>query len=84
LPSFAGRVLVCALFGALSTLPRGLVLAPLKWLLGMDTELVLLKTLLASATAICFGAAGGALVPPIYRRLAANDLLPSRTESPSR
>jgi hypothetical protein len=77
-PRFAGRVAICALLGALSTLPRGLVLAPLEWLLGMDAELLILKTVLASAAAMVFGAVGGALVPPIYRRLAANGLLPAR------
>lgn len=78
-PRFAMRTATCALLGALSALPRGVLLAPVEWLLGVDTELIVWQTILGSIAAMLFGAAGGALVPSVYRRLAANDLLPGRS-----
>jgi hypothetical protein len=77
-PRFALRAATCALLGALAALPRGLLLAPLEWLLGVDAELIFWQALLGSIAAMLFGAAGAALVPSVYRRLAANDLLPRR------
>lgn len=80
-PGFASRPLVCAAIGAVAGSTRGLVFAPLELVLGVTPDLVLAHAATSTLGGAAFGALGGALVPPLYRRLAAHQLLPEAQAS---
>lgn len=75
-PRFATRPLTCAVIAAVAGSTRGLVFAPLEFAIGVNPELALAHALASAAGGAAFGALGGALVPSVYRRLAAHQLLP--------
>lgn len=81
-PMLAHRYIACVIAAAAAAGSRVIILAMVDWLVGMDLELVLQHIVLSSIMNIAFGAIGGAMVPPVVRRLAANGLIPSAGPEP--
>lgn len=76
-PLLAQRYVACIIVGAVAAGSRVIILGLIDWLVGMERELILQHMVLLSAMNMAFGAIGGAMVPPVARRLAAHGLIPS-------
>jgi len=76
LPDPGRHVLSAALVGAAAGATRFASLALVELLIGVEPALILGHALVAGGAAAAFGALGGALVPPVARRLRAHGVIP--------
>ena len=75
MPQMAGSYVLCAIAGAAGAATRFLSIIFVEWILGMDWDLIVQHALISSACGVLFGVAGSSMVPPIFKRLKAHQLV---------
>ncbi len=76
-PRVVTSYLACLLVGAIASAGKGASGIGIDYLMGMETGMVVRHVLIATAWSVVFGVLGASLVPPVVRRLQANNLIPS-------
>ena len=76
-PGMASSYVACILVGALASVSKNVSAVGIDLLMGMEEDVVLRHVLVTSVSSALFGALGASLVPPVVRRLRANNLIPS-------
>ena len=74
-PGFVTSLLACAAVGVIASLSRAFVNTGVEWLLGMDEEIMLQKTVISAGLNGLWGGLGALAVPAIIRRLRKNGLI---------
>ncbi|TSK06567.1 MAG: hypothetical protein FPO08_07855 [Geobacter sp.] len=74
-PGFVTSLLACATVGVLASLLRAGANTGVEWLLGMDEEIMLQKTVISAGLNGLWGGLGALAVPAIIRRLRKNGLI---------
>ena len=74
-PAFVGNLFACLLVGAGAAALRALADVWLEWLSGMETEVMLQKTVITASLFALYGGLGSLAVPSIIRRLRKNGLI---------
>jgi hypothetical protein len=77
LPGMASSWIACLAVGALASVSKNVSAVGIDLLMGMEEDVVLRHVIITSVSSALFGALGAALVPPVVRRLRANNLIPS-------
>lgn len=78
-PGFVMSLLACATVGVLASLLRAGANIGVEWLLGMDEEIMLQKTVISAGMNGLWGGLGALAVPAIIRRLRKNGLIDQGT-----
>ncbi|MDA8428545.1 MAG: hypothetical protein M0T70_04755 [Geobacteraceae bacterium] len=74
-PAFVTSVVACVLVGSVSAAVRALSDTWIEWLSGMDTEIVLQKTIITASLFALYAGLSALAVPSIIRRLQRNGLI---------
>jgi hypothetical protein len=76
-PRMVRSYIACLLVGVIASATKGVTGILLDYLMGMDPDVVVRHVFIATIASAIFGALGAFMVPPVIRRLQANDLIPS-------
>jgi hypothetical protein len=69
--------IACLLVGIIASASKAVSGIGIDLLLGMETEIIIQHVIVTTIGSTVFGALGSLLVPPVIRRLQANNLIPS-------
>ncbi len=76
-PRMVSSYVACVLVGILAAISKNVSGIGIDFLMGMEEEVILQHVVITTASSAAFGALGASLVPPVVRRLQANNLIPS-------
>jgi len=76
-PRVVSSYVACLLVGILAAASKNVSAVGIDLLMGMERGIVVRHMIVTTASAAIFGALGASLVPPVVRRLRANNLIPS-------
>jgi hypothetical protein len=79
-PRMVTSYVACILVGVAASATKGVSRLLVDYVMGMETSIVLWHVFTATIASVIFGALGATMVPPVARRLQANNLIPSATE----
>jgi hypothetical protein len=74
-PGLFSSFLGCMIAGAIASASRALTLVSIDWLVGMEKTLIVQHVLVVSFMNVLFGALGSMMVPPVFRKLKAHNLV---------
>jgi hypothetical protein len=74
-PQLPSSYAACVIVGTIASATRFVTFLALEWLIGMEKELILAHALVTFIMYVIFGGFGSLMVPPIIRRLKANQLI---------
>ncbi len=77
-PRMVTSHVACVIVGIVASAFRGFTSATLDYLMGMETEIAVRHVLVTMGSGAIFAVLGASLVPPVIRRLQANNLIPTR------
>jgi hypothetical protein len=76
-PRLVTSYVACLLVGMLAAASKNISGIGIDLLMGMEREIILRHLAITTVSSAIFGALGALLVPPVVRRLRANNLIPS-------
>ena len=76
-PRLVASYVACLLVGMLAAASKNISGIGIDLLMGMEEEIILRHLAITTVSSAIFGALGSLLVPPVVRRLRANNLIPS-------
>ncbi len=76
-PRMVASYVACLLVGMVAAASKNVSGVGIDLLMGMEEEIVLRHLAITTISSAIFGALGASLVPPVVRRLQANNLIPS-------
>jgi hypothetical protein len=77
-PRLVTSYLACLVVGMLAAASKNVSAVGIDLLMGMEKAIILRHLVITTVSSAIFGALGALLVPPVVRRLQANNLIPSR------
>jgi len=81
-PRMVSSHVACLLVGILAAASKSVSAIGIDFLMGMEEEVILQHVVITTTSGAIFGALGASLVPPVVKRLQANNLIPSSRVAP--